>query len=170
MQAETWYIGQEAVDAGLADRVGKASDDPQLVSANWDLSIFANYPGKKRKKAKKQPQNASYDSTPWDGNAALSACSSASDYRAICAGEHTVGSPDERQHWALPHHKSPGAPPSRNGTNNALSQLPKTQDLANRQEAEDHLKAHQRLWSGGDGSSNRWDADQFLAAFEEAMS
>jgi ATP-dependent protease ClpP protease subunit len=35
MLAETWYVGQEAVDAGLADRVqGQAADN------TWDLSVF----------------------------------------------------------------------------------------------------------------------------------
>lgn len=41
MQAETWYSDQEAVDAGLADGIqGKEA------SADWDLSVFAKWPGK----------------------------------------------------------------------------------------------------------------------------
>jgi ATP-dependent protease ClpP protease subunit len=65
MLAETWYIGQEAVDAGLADRLAAngsaapdsttvvpgadpdAEDDPQLapaMAAHFDLSIFRNTP------------------------------------------------------------------------------------------------------------------------------
>ena len=37
MREESWYVGQQAVDAGLADRV---QDDPQ-VKDGWDLSVFA---------------------------------------------------------------------------------------------------------------------------------
>lgn len=91
----------------------------------------------------------SYDDSAWDGNAAMGACHSAADFRSVCAGEKNVGQPDERQHWALPHHKSPGAAPNRAGTNNALSRLPQTEGLSNRGAAEAHLKAHQKLWAGG---------------------
>jgi len=44
------------------------------------------------------------DQSAWDANRAMGQCSSAADYRSICAGERTVGEPDQRQHWALPHH------------------------------------------------------------------
>jgi ATP-dependent protease ClpP protease subunit len=40
MRAETWYVGQQAVDAGLADRVqGQAADN------SFDLTVFRNRPG-----------------------------------------------------------------------------------------------------------------------------
>lgn len=43
MRAETWYSAEEAVAAGLADRVeGAADTEPR---ATWDLSIF-NYAGR----------------------------------------------------------------------------------------------------------------------------
>lgn len=68
MLAETWYIGQEAVDAGLADFVQGAEPAtdaaPVSLAATWDLSIFAKRPG--------QPQAAAPDggetsgSEPWD--------------------------------------------------------------------------------------------------------
>lgn len=38
MQAETWYSADEAVKAGLADRV--ASTEGSKTENNWDLSIF----------------------------------------------------------------------------------------------------------------------------------
>ncbi|MEU6582824.1 head maturation protease, ClpP-related [Nocardia sp. NPDC046763] len=44
MDAETWYSAQEAVDAGLADRIekaGKAADAEPTSKARWDLSRFA---------------------------------------------------------------------------------------------------------------------------------
>ena len=167
MQAETWYTGPEAVDAGLADFILGQEPADAGPGNTWDLSVFA--------RSRTQVSNdGSYDDTPWDGPAAMSGCSSAADYKAICAGEHNKGKPDERQHWALPHHKHPGDPPNKNGTNNALSQLPKTQDLKNRQAAEDHLKNHQSAWGGGDsgdsGSSDEieFDPQMFLSLLEEA--
>jgi ATP-dependent protease ClpP protease subunit len=36
MRAETWYVGQQAVDAGLADEVQGAA-----VDNSWDLSVFS---------------------------------------------------------------------------------------------------------------------------------
>ena len=41
MRAETWYVGQEAVDAGLAD---EATGGPAAENT-WDLSVFGHYPG-----------------------------------------------------------------------------------------------------------------------------
>ncbi|MFD3917127.1 head maturation protease, ClpP-related [Streptomyces sp. NPDC058603] len=45
MRAESWYLAQEAVDAGLADEVlparKEAEPEPEPVMANrWDLSVF----------------------------------------------------------------------------------------------------------------------------------
>jgi ATP-dependent Clp protease protease subunit len=41
MDAETWFTAQEAVDAGLVDRI--ALDAPKAKAA-WDLSAYANAP------------------------------------------------------------------------------------------------------------------------------
>lgn len=41
MKAETWYTAQEAVDAGLADRVNKTAQ-AEDITARFDLSIFAH--------------------------------------------------------------------------------------------------------------------------------
>lgn len=44
MVAESWYKPQEAVDAGLADRVRADSDPAQVIPAvdnSWDLSVFS---------------------------------------------------------------------------------------------------------------------------------
>lgn len=53
MLEETWYTGQEAVDAGLADAVttNRAASDPAgegLAAARWDLAVFAHAPGAAR--------------------------------------------------------------------------------------------------------------------------
>lgn len=42
MRAETWFSAEEAVEFGLADRVG---DDNRTVENSWDMSIFS-YPGR----------------------------------------------------------------------------------------------------------------------------
>lgn len=42
MAAETWYSAEEAVKAGLADRVEKAPSDARAIAAQFDLSIFAH--------------------------------------------------------------------------------------------------------------------------------
>lgn len=83
------------------------------------------------------------DGSAWDGNRAMGQCSTAAEYRSICAGERSVGDPDERQHWALPHHYL-GRGPNAAGVRNALARLPQTQGLTNRGRAESHLEAHMR--------------------------
>lgn len=46
MKAEMWYTADEAVEAGLADRVqAKKTDDEDAAENRWDLSVF-NYAGR----------------------------------------------------------------------------------------------------------------------------
>lgn len=48
MQAETWYTGSEAVEAGLADGTLEDTDEEaEKVAASFDLSIF-NYAGREK--------------------------------------------------------------------------------------------------------------------------
>lgn len=45
MNEESWFIGQKAVDQGLADGlIGDDGHQPASVSADWDLSVFRNTP------------------------------------------------------------------------------------------------------------------------------
>jgi ATP-dependent Clp endopeptidase proteolytic subunit ClpP len=46
MRTESWYTAQEAVDAGLADKLAERPADPGAleVAAQFDLSIFAKVP------------------------------------------------------------------------------------------------------------------------------
>ncbi|OZC62765.1 hypothetical protein CH276_14195 [Rhodococcus sp. 06-470-2] len=46
MQAETWYSAEEAVDAGLADRVEGTDADAEQATNKFDLTIF-NYAGRR---------------------------------------------------------------------------------------------------------------------------
>jgi Caudovirus prohead serine protease len=79
------------------------------------------------------------DSSTWDANAAMSSATTAADYRAICAGERSTGEPDERQHWALPHHKSPGSPANAAGVRAARARFGQTEGLTNAEAARRHL-------------------------------
>ena len=42
MASETWYSADEAVEAGLADRVENVTADREQAAAKFDLSIFAH--------------------------------------------------------------------------------------------------------------------------------
>jgi HK97 family phage major capsid protein len=142
MRAETWFTPEQALEAGLI--TGIVTRDQPEAPQPAAVPAGAAPAGAVMNAAPAQdaPQAAAVDNSPWDGNAAMSSCSSAADYRSICAGEKNAGSPDERQHWALPHHKSPGAAPNAAGVRSALSRLPQTQDLKNKQAAQAHLDAH----------------------------
>ena len=86
------------------------------------------------------------DNSQWSADAALAKCSSASDFRSVCAGERAEGEPDERQHWALPHHSSPGGPPNAGGVRAALAALGGARggrpNITNTEEARRHLERH----------------------------
>jgi len=77
MLAETWYIGQEAVDAGLADRLvpqaapagtgqtvvpgaggGNWDEDLQQMAATFDLSVFRRVPQALRNQMSEAPETA----------------------------------------------------------------------------------------------------------------
>ena len=88
---------------------------------------------------KKGGRGPASDDSTWDGNAAMTSATTAADYRAVCAGEKTDGEPDERSHWALPHHKSPGSPANAAGVRAARARFEQTQGLKNRESARRHL-------------------------------
>jgi ATP-dependent protease ClpP protease subunit len=153
MVGEAWYTAREAVAAGLAHKLAETAEGepgPEGAAARWDQSVFAAWQGR--------VSNSDVDESDWDGPAAMSRAGNSDNpeaaFRAICAGEKTVGEPDQRQHWALPHHKNKGDPPNRHGVNNAMSRLDSTQDLKNKAAAEAHLKAHQSAMGGGSSDSS----------------
>lgn len=55
MAAETWYSAEEAVAAGLADRIETGAADARAVAAKFDLSIFA-HAGRSNAPAPRLPQ------------------------------------------------------------------------------------------------------------------
>lgn len=108
--------------------------DTKVKAQKQLAALYANEKGTQMPKRE-------VDNSAWDGNRAMSACETASDYRSICAGEKTIGESDERQHWALPHHYL-GKGPNAAGTRNALSRLPQTQNLKSESAARSHLEGH----------------------------
>jgi ATP-dependent protease ClpP protease subunit len=106
----------------------------------------------------------------WDAAAAMKTAHSASDFRKICAGEHTSGEPDTAAHWALPHHTSPSSGPDKGGVVAALGRWNQTEGLKNKDAALAHLKAHARALGLPSGDSDHsgeglWDVtdDEVLA-------
>ncbi len=110
---------------------------------------------------------AAVDGSAWDGNRAMSECNSASDYSSICAGEHTTGTPDQRQHWALPHHYL-GKGPNAQGVSTALGRIGQTQNItdAERAKAQAHLDAHEKQTRPSNAAAQTFDPD---AALLEAL-
>lgn len=128
--------------------------DVEQGTPNGDGELFLNDDGD-------YVQRASVDNSAWDGNAAMSKCSSSekpgSCFSAICAGRRE-GPADERGSWALPHHKSPGSPPNAAGVRNALARLGQTQGLSNKEAARSHLEKHMSSISPDSGDSKSEEA------------
>lgn len=243
MKVETTFSAQEAVEAGLADKVVQASASRQVNdrSGDWDLSnVVRNaasvpYVGRDQHRhvpmtgrhqhdhaafgasdaddgahihAHEHTNDADHDhdhSNPtqtgpdadndydmdqvrllaqvldieldlvlnWDAAAALAKCKTASDYRKVCAGERSSGDPDTQDHWALPHHNSPGAGPDKGGVVAALGRWNQAEGLKNKDAALSHLKSHARalgLPSGEDDKLLGWElTDDEVSRMIEAL-
>ena len=133
--SDSSVVACHATKAGAQSQVNalyaqEASMDPICPDCEQDRDHF---------------ESRAVDNTGWDAGPPMAACTSAdspgSCFRAICAGRK-AGPPEERNSWALPHHKSPGSPPNAAGTRSALSYFSRTQGLTNRDEARRHLEAH----------------------------
>lgn len=157
MKTETWYVGQDAVNAGLADRV--TGNDSRLQNS-WDLSVF----------------NSSVDNTPWDASKAWANGAKSDDpaafYNAICAGKK-AGDPATQGAHALPYKYTPSSPPNAAGVRNALARLSQTEGLTNEAEARSTLERlmNEISPSSADNSSGRspvFDPAPYLALLKEA--
>lgn len=183
MREETWYSAEEAVAAGLADRVAEMpkrrrhGDDEQTpMFAQVDLSAF-RYQGRDEAPAPDVPTVANTAVGPhdtatvegtWDGGAAERALPSpmtVATARAVYTwydAERVEDGEIAKAYCKLPHHEvsadgEPGAA-NMNGVRNALARLPQTDGLsdAERATAERHLRAHLEAGGGGeDTSENR---------------
>lgn len=112
------------------------------------------------------------DDSSWDADKAMGEAETAVDYRAICAGEKDVGSPDERQHWALPHHylAGPGKAKEANaeGVRAARRRFDETQGLTNREAARRHIFETHKLPSD-EGQSSRPPRDSLVRAYRPGV-
>lgn len=122
--------GDPSVDPDLDD------DDDTTPEGDTDHDVFPaktkKAKGKKAKKAAVTNEDG-VDESPWDASKAMAAGSQADNpaafFRAICAGEKTVGEPDTQAHWALPYRYTPDSPPNAAGVRNAMARLSQTHDL-----------------------------------------
>ncbi len=150
---ESWYTAQEAVDAGLADRMAeRPGPDAAAPDNDWDSAIFARWSA-----PAVRDSDGAADESAWDGGRAWANGAASDDpaafYNAICAGKK-AGDPATQGAHALPHHYHPGDPPNRAGVSAALGRIGSTQDLTNKAAAQAHLDAHKSAMGGGDGESN----------------
>jgi len=87
---------------------------------------------------------ASIDWSDWNADKAWSAGASSDDpaafYRGICAGKKN-GDPKTQAAWALPYRYSPSSAPNAAGVRAALSRLPQTDGLVNKQAAQSKLES-----------------------------
>ncbi|HEY6276017.1 MAG TPA: head maturation protease, ClpP-related [Streptosporangiaceae bacterium] len=169
MRAETWYTADEAVEAGLADRLAErpAAKSAAALAAKWAAELRNVAPREDGAPAPAAPPealtgeeitavrqllNAAVDESAWDGPAAMSAASKADDpaaaLSAICAGKRD-GDPATQAAHALPHHKHQGDPPNRAGVSAALGRIGGTQGLTNKAAAQAHLEAHRGAMGSG---------------------
>lgn len=112
----------------------------------------------------------------WDGNAAMGRCSSAADYRSICAAFESGGDLSQRQSWHLPHHANPNGPANINGVRNALSRAPQTTSISpeDRAGATTHLRAHLNDYNKRQGNNaiegfDELTTEEALAAMTELL-
>lgn len=172
MRQETWYSADEAVAAGLADRIEGEGVPVRNIFNLADLG-FKNAPEAVKPEAPCCPHcaltNASVDTSPWDASRAWKAGAASDDpaayYKAICAGKK-AGDPNNQSSWALPYRYSPSSAPNAAGVRNALSRLPQTEGLTNADQAKAKL---QKLMKQVDpnyapAESNRSEADSGLNA------
>lgn len=112
----------------------KDGDDDSTPEGDTDHDY---QPAPKPKKAKGKragkPMNADVDNSPWDASKAMANASKSDNpeafFRAICAGEKTVGKPDTQAHWALPYRYTPDSAPNAAAVRNAMARLSQTHDL-----------------------------------------
>ena len=119
---------------------------PCLMPANTDAYITAVKSDETRQEqldawlaTVKAGSRAATDDTPWDAGAVMSGDHDAAYYRAVSGIEKTTGEPDQSQHWALPHHKRPGAPANAAAVRNARARFNQTQGLKNAGAARRHI-------------------------------
>lgn len=129
---------------------------------------------KKEKKSKIKNAKIQVDTSEWNADKAWSNGANSDDpesfYRAICAGEKTVGEPNTQAHWALPYKYTPDSPPNAAGVRNALARLSQTHDLKNAEEAKTKLEKILKKINADDKSvTNDIDPQLLAVALSNAL-
>jgi len=153
-----WAVVNSATGRVVGCHPTKAKAQKHLAA------LYANVPD-----ASSTPRGASVemavDNSSWDGNRAMTQCSSAADYSKVCAGTK-AGDPALRSSHALPHHYLAQAPtPNAAGTRAALQRFSQTQGLTNAGEARRHLEAHMASIEAAQASAAIPATDLFRAIY-----
>jgi ATP-dependent Clp endopeptidase proteolytic subunit ClpP len=160
MAAETWAVGQEAVDLGLADRVrqapAKGSEPaalPVAAAVPWSVTITATAVPVL---AKAMPvHHTATEDSAWDGPAAVAAMSADDTVLEYChawqspeaaAAPHEEGdddADDQKGNYKFPHHRTKGGPANLAACRNGLARL-SSADIpdGDRAGVKAHLQAH----------------------------
>jgi hypothetical protein len=178
MAAETWAVGQKAVDLGLADRVRRpasggtppaAAAVPVAASSPWQVTILA---AAVLAKAMPVHHTATVD-TAWDGPAAVAAMPNDDTVLEYChawqspeaaAAPHKEGdddADDRKSNYKFPHHERKGGPANLAACRNGLARLSGV-DIpdGDRAGVKAHLQAH--LDDGSDETSDRAEMPAWL--------
>jgi hypothetical protein len=151
-----WHLDSDHPDCSgwaiVLDATGKAVGcHPTKAKAKAHLAALnANVKGADMTD---QATRAAVDNSTWDGNKAMTQCSSAADYNKVCAGK-TAGDPALRSSHKLPHHYLAKAPvPNAAGVRASLQRFGQTQGLMNSAEARRHLEAHMTMIQAQEASA-----------------
>ena len=187
MNDETWYSADEAVAAGLADKVtpkkgdDESEDESVFVAAGFDLSVF-NYAGRDAAPAPKMPPAkltaaAAYlpddaahltnggsgkatDDTSWDASAAVAKMEGAAELRYCHAYKDPDGDPEDKSSYKFPHHRRQGGPANLPAVRNGLARLSQAHisDDAKKR-VESHLRSHMPSDDADDAAATTPTAD-----------
>lgn len=173
MAAETWAVGQEAVDLGLADRVrdakagGGAAALQVAASVPWSVTIRA---GARPVLAKAFPvHHTATTDAAWDGPAAVAAMPNDASVLAYChawmdsaaddgstADDPDGDADDRKSNYKFPHHAAKGGPANLAACRNGLARLSGASiPDGDRAGVQAHLEAHLRDGGGEDGTNDR---------------
>ena len=164
MTAETWYTAQEAIDAGLADKLAErpAAPDAAQAAARWARELRGEAPRRVlgiesmplTAKALPVHHTATEDGT-WDGPAAVKAMPNDDTVLEYChawqdsdaaAAPHKEGdddADDQKGNYKFPHHRIKGGPANLAACRNGLARLSGA-DIpdGDRAGVKAHLQAH----------------------------
>jgi ATP-dependent protease ClpP protease subunit len=190
MTDTTFYLAQEAVDAGLAD--GVLGDDAELgmpMAAAWRPDMLNHVPVianraldawfRHVESKASAVHHTAVDNSAWDGpGAERNMPNDAATLKYCHAWSDPDGDPDNKSSYKFPHHRTKGGPANLAACRNGLARLPGA-DIDDKAAVEAHLRAHLSDGSTEDHHHERvedkadrldWDPEAFKRAVKEGMS